>query len=870
MYPIYSAWVLDATTLLPNAALKGQQVQVVTRNTTTPYPIFNAASDPIPSSLVTVTDAASTPTVYIDTEAPETVYLDWYDAGSGQRGPIWFEEVSRESAMASAASSDASATSAAASAASAATMATEAAALRQWVNKGVTRRNLATDPRLTATTMTLNGATATDTRPATDGPDSGSYMRRTIITPNTASPMSMPLTGNGVLSIPVTPGQEILTSWYARKSVGGPAVRVDWNWYDGAGSNFMTTTGASKSVTASWVRHTQATVVPAGAVYGRPLLVWTGTAVADQTLDLAMVLVETGTTLRSWFFGSTPTNEFVAAHWVGAVNASVSELIDMSSLVRAIKLGGSTLLPDASGTVDLGTLGGGTSSHGALSGLGNDDHPQYLTQVRALNLLYSRNQVDAMVAAAATQTSAADRDRGQHTGKQGISTIDGLQEALDAAGGGGAGPDVPRFVIVASGNEPRPAGAVVVLWLDGRDPSTPQPVNFGANDIRFNGSFTAGADLVAPSVPTGLTITSITASGATLSWTASTDNVGVTGYEVRVDGSISLGVATGLSRAITGLSQNTAHTAQVRARDAAGNWSAWSTAAAFTTSASSDTTAPTVPTGLAPTGISGSGFTVTWGAGTDNVGVTGYDIRLNGGAPETVAADPRTKAFTGLAGETAYTVGIRSRDAAGNVSAYVDLIVTTLEAAGETYSVYGTGAPTGTWTWSNDGTPYIVIARGFQCSAAGARVVGGRAWIPAAASGSLPTEATFTLFGPNANIGTTAVETKVVSTAGATAGSWVEALFDAPEAMDAGEVWMIGVRFTGAGDAGKYSFGTGTRPNSNEVISNGDLGADLAWAAQNGGTAALSSNYKIGTGSVTSPGEQTQSYGVDILVDLEG
>lgn len=99
MYPIYSAWVLNATTLLPDAALKGQQVQVVTRNTTTPYPIFDAASDPIPSSLVTVTQAASTPTVYIDTVTPETVYLDWYDAGSGQRGPIWFEEVSRQSAV---------------------------------------------------------------------------------------------------------------------------------------------------------------------------------------------------------------------------------------------------------------------------------------------------------------------------------------------------------------------------------------------------------------------------------------------------------------------------------------------------------------------------------------------------------------------------------------------------------------------------------------------------------------------------------------------------------------------------------------------------------------------------------------------------
>jgi hypothetical protein len=107
MYPIYSAWVLDATTLLPNASLVGKQVQVVTRNTTTPYPIYNAASDPIPSSLMTVTPAGTTPTVYIDTETPGSVYLDWYDAASGSRGPINFEEVSRQASVAAQAAAEA-------------------------------------------------------------------------------------------------------------------------------------------------------------------------------------------------------------------------------------------------------------------------------------------------------------------------------------------------------------------------------------------------------------------------------------------------------------------------------------------------------------------------------------------------------------------------------------------------------------------------------------------------------------------------------------------------------------------------------------------------------------------------------------------
>jgi hypothetical protein len=144
MYPIYPAWVLDATTLLPNAALVGQQVQVVTRNTTTPYPIYDAASDPIPSSLMTVTPAGTTPTVYIDTVTPGSVYLDWYDAASGQRGPIWFEEVSRQASLAAQAAAEAALAEAAA--ANESVQATVAALTQNLVVR-VTHRDDADFPR---------------------------------------------------------------------------------------------------------------------------------------------------------------------------------------------------------------------------------------------------------------------------------------------------------------------------------------------------------------------------------------------------------------------------------------------------------------------------------------------------------------------------------------------------------------------------------------------------------------------------------------------------------------------------------------------------------------------------------------------------
>src|SRR5690606_14159774 len=122
MYPIYPAQVLDAATYLPNAALVGQQVQVVERGTTTPYPIYDGAGDPISGSRVTITQAATTPTIWIDTETPETVYLDWYDEGSGTRGPINFEEVLRGAAQASATAAADSADQAAAAAETAETV----------------------------------------------------------------------------------------------------------------------------------------------------------------------------------------------------------------------------------------------------------------------------------------------------------------------------------------------------------------------------------------------------------------------------------------------------------------------------------------------------------------------------------------------------------------------------------------------------------------------------------------------------------------------------------------------------------------------------------------------------------------------------
>ncbi|HYG19871.1 MAG TPA: T9SS type A sorting domain-containing protein [Ohtaekwangia sp.] len=93
-------------------------------------------------------------------------------------------------------------------------------------------------------------------------------------------------------------------------------------------------------------------------------------------------------------------------------------------------------------------------------------------------------------------------------------------------------------------------------------------------------------DTQAPTVPSGLSSSAITSTGFTLSWNASTDNVGVTGYEVFRNGT-SIGTPSGTSINVTGLNPGTTYAMTVRARDAVPNWSSQSAALNVTTASPS-------------------------------------------------------------------------------------------------------------------------------------------------------------------------------------------------------------------------------------------------------------------------------------------
>ncbi len=119
------------------------------------------------------------------------------------------------------------------------------------------------------------------------------------------------------------------------------------------------------------------------------------------------------------------------------------------------------------------------------------------------------------------------------------------------------------------------------------------------------------------------------------------------------------------------LTPNTSYCYTVTMRDAAGtpNMGNPSMSACATTDALPDTTPPSVPTGLASPAQTQTTIDLTWNASTDNVGVTGYDIRVDGGSPIGVGA-VTSHTLTGLSAGTSYAIDIRAKDAAGNNSAY--------------------------------------------------------------------------------------------------------------------------------------------------------------------------------------------------------
>jgi chitodextrinase len=122
-------------------------------------------------------------------------------------------------------------------------------------------------------------------------------------------------------------------------------------------------------------------------------------------------------------------------------------------------------------------------------------------------------------------------------------------------------------------------------------------------------STSTGGDTQPPSVPTNLASPAKTSNSVSLSWTGSTDDVGVAGYQVLVNGAAA-GTTASTSFTVSSLSAATAYTFTVKAYDAAGNYSAASAPLTVTTNPAPNTNLalnrPTAESGHTQTYVSGN------------------------------------------------------------------------------------------------------------------------------------------------------------------------------------------------------------------------------------------------------------------------
>jgi glucose/arabinose dehydrogenase len=204
----------------------------------------------------------------------------------------------------------------------------------------------------------------------------------------------------------------------------------------------------------------------------------------------------------------------------------------------------------------------------------------------------------------------------------------------------------------------------------------------GSNKIRATATTSAGGpnldylgvdigiDTTPPSVPGNPRTSNLACDSVTFAWDASTDNAGVVAYDIYHDGQFIKSVdARTLSTTLTVVAQVT-WGLYVNARDTAGNVSQASNTVNVTPPACQvDTEPPTAPTNLAGS-VAATTITLNWGASTDNVGVTAYDVYRDSSLAGTVSGSPPATTFTdaGLAANTTYTYYVVARDRSGNVS----------------------------------------------------------------------------------------------------------------------------------------------------------------------------------------------------------
>jgi|GEM_PF-5932239 len=208
----------------------------------------------------------------------------------------------------------------------------------------------------------------------------------------------------------------------------------------------------------------------------------------------------------------------------------------------------------------------------------------------------------------------------------------------------------------------------------------------------------ATGDTTAPTVPTGLSAVATSSTTINLTWTASTDNVGVTGYNVyRCQGagctpsSTRVGTSVGTSYASTGLTPSTAYVFKVSAYDAVPNTSIASSTATATTNAAP----PPGLSAITATGITSSSATITWTTteASDTQVEYGLTTAYGTSSPlNTALVTAHSQGLTGLNAATLYHYRVKSKGAWNNLATSTDKTFTTGDSEDPTVTLTAPGS----------------------------------------------------------------------------------------------------------------------------------------------------------------------------------
>jgi len=212
--------------------------------------------------------------------------------------------------------------------------------------------------------------------------------------------------------------------------------------------------------------------------------------------------------------------------------------------------------------------------HQPLFNIGQEESADYMASIWSLLVQHS---VDLVV-------NGHDHtyQRWQPLDGNGVLSPAGVTQIIAGAGGHAAGPFVTTDSRVAASVQ-ETLGA---LRLDlGSAGATYQFIS-SAGDSLDSGSVQCdpnAVDTASPTVPTNVTATATYKTRIDVTWTASTDNVGVTGYDIYRDGQPFTTIGPQTSYSDASVLPGTTHTYKVRARDAASNTSVFSDDASATT-----------------------------------------------------------------------------------------------------------------------------------------------------------------------------------------------------------------------------------------------------------------------------------------------